>query len=401
MSEANVFDDVFGVPTQGGGDYLKAVKIPKGITVGRLIPPVKSQKATGKWSLYHAVHYGAQGKNKKDASSTKLWAKPFLCIQHKDMRTQMITQECPKCEQVKAKEAELKAREGEIRAELKGRPEDAVKKALKADQVYVFLKDWAKAHNVDRHHYINLKLVTGEVVTMKIPGKCKKALEEEIKKLRARKVDPFDPKAGVYFEFNRSGEDTETVYTVTVAREEIKGPDGQTYERNKAAPLTVSDVEQIKARAMDLASAHGATSLTEEQIRSVMECDEDPESVDAIFDAAQPAAQEQAKPAAVKPASTPTPAAKPAAKPAPAPAPEPEVVEEPVAEEAPPAEDDLETKLRAQLAELQARKAATAKPVTKPAAVKPAAKPAPAPVQSADEMSPEDFIAEFGDPAES
>lgn len=396
MSEQAVFDDVFGVPSVGGGDYLKAVKIRKGTTTARIVPPVKSQRSTGKWIMYHAVHYGYYGVNKRDPSSEKKWAKPFVCIQEKDIRTQMITRECPKCEQVKGKEADLKAREAEIRSELKGRPEDAVKKALKADPAYKTLTDWLKQHNVDRHHYLNLKLADGSVECEKIPGKAKKALDEEIKKLRARKIDPFDPRAGVFFDFNRLGELTDTTYTVTVAREEIRGTDGQTYERNKAAPLTPADVELIKARAMDLMTAHGASSLTDEQITALVNCDEDPATVDAIFDQAQPV-QEQAKPVEAKAAPVQQPAQQPVAKPAPVqavakPAPAPAPVEEPVAA---PVEDDEEAAALAAYEAAKARKAAA-----KAAAVaKPAPAPRPAPVAAADEMNADAFIAEFGDPA--
>src|SRR5216683_559540 len=366
MEQQQQYEDVFGTARIGGGDYQKAKKIETGITEARLIPPVKSQKATGRWSLYHRIHYGYYGVNRRDPTSDKLWAKPFLCIEEKDMRLQMITKACPKCEQVKDKKAALDEREAEIRKELKGRPEQDIKGTFKSDPVYDTLNKWRIQHNIDGHYYINVKYVDGSVGCMKIPSKSKKALDEQIKNLLAKKIDPFALNAGVFFKFSRQG-------------------------------------EQIKTKAMDLLTAHGATVLTEAQIKALVECDEDPATVDAIFDQVQkatPAEQVASSPAAKptpKPVQTPapTPAAKPVVKTAPAPA--------PTSAPAPVGEDDEEAAHLKKLEETRARKAAekaAAQAAQVAQAMKPAPKPAPAPVQvqNIDEIDPDSFIEEFGDP---
>ncbi len=403
MEQQQQYEDVFGTARIGGGDYQKAKKIETGITEARLIPPVKSQKATGRWSLYHRIHYGYYGVNRRDPTSDKLWAKPFLCIEEKDMRLQMITKACPKCEQVKDKKAALDEREAEIRKELKGRPEQDIKGTFKSDPVYDTLNKWRIQHNIDGHYYVNVKYVDGSVGCMKIPSKSKKALDEQIKNLLAKKIDPFALNAGVFFKFSRQGEKINTEYSVSVSKEEVAGPGGELYERNKTAPLSGADVEQIKTKAMDLLTAHGATVLTEAQIKALVECDEDPATVDAIFDQVQkatPAEQVASSPAAKptpKPVQTPAPApaAKPVVKTAPAPA--------PTSAPAPVGEDDEEAALLKKLEETRARKAAekaAAQAAQVAQAMKPAPKPAPAPVQvqNIDEIDPDSFIEEFGDP---
>lgn len=369
-----LYADVFGVPNAGAGEFIKAVKIAKGITTGRLIPPVKSQYATGKWSLYHAVHYGYYGTNQKDPNG-KPWAKPFLCIRETDPRTRMVTKECPKCTQVEGRETTKKDREAEIRGTLKGRPEADIKAEIKADPVWQEVEGWLRTHNVDRHHYINLKLASGDIVCMKIPGKGKKALDEERKVLAAKKIDPFAANAGVFFDFHRDGDLINTTYKVNVAKEEFITQDGTVAERTKTAPLTPADVKNILAKAMDLATAHGATVLTEEQIRKLVACDEDHATVDSIFGAVTPATPAEQQ-AVAKPAPKVVEVAKPA------------VVAAPVQSE----DDIAEAALLAQMAALKAKKAAAA---AKPIAV---AVVAPPVVDAAAVDDADSFIAEFGDP---
>jgi hypothetical protein len=318
MSEMNEF---FGVPgaSEGKKEYIKARRIGIGEDVaGRIIPPIKSQKATGKWKVYHRIHWGYSVPNAKD-SKGKAWVRPFLCIKKDDMRTGMVIQACPKCDQIAEKEAAQKAREAEIRTKLGAKAEEkkVLFEALKADEIYSTLSDWLKLHNAESGYYINLKYIDGSCGTLVMKSSLNKSLDEVITKFAAKETGGdkakatqilMDPAGGWYLQFSRNeGKGNETKYTASFYLKEIVGDDGDTVSKKVKAPLTADDITKITAGCLDLNEAHGATILNEAQIRQLIECDEDPETVKAIMDAAQkrdPGSPSKEKSA---PATTPAP----------------------------------------------------------------------------------------------
>lgn len=322
MSEMNEF---FGTPgaSEGKVDYVKAKRLDPGEdVVGRIIPPVKSQKATGKWQVYHRIHWGYHVPNGKDPKG-KAWPKPFLCIKKDDMRTGMVVQACPKCDQIATQEASWKAAEAAVRTALGPAAEDkkALNEALKNDAAYTLLNDWKKLHNAESAYFINLKYLDGSCGTLFEKPSMKKSLDDLILKEASAKFGGdkakatqslMDPAAGWYLQFSRNGgKGVDTKYSVAFYQQEFVGDDGETMYKKQKAPLTAGDIDNIKTGCLDLAEAHGCTILTEKQIQQLVDSDEDPETVKAIMDAAQVARKEasapKAAPVVAKPAVTPAP----------------------------------------------------------------------------------------------
>jgi hypothetical protein len=369
-------DDVFGTAKYGGEGYKKAKKLEKGETVVRVLPPVKSLRTSGKWKIYHKVHFGYYGRNKKNASE-KPWAKPFLCIEEKDRETKMITKECAECALIRERTAERDERAAQIKLGL-GRSvtEQAVKSALKGDAGLKAFNDWLFKHNLDSNFYINVKFENGEIGPLAIRYKAEAALSKVFDEVRKKKIDPMHPSQGIWVSLSRAGEMISTTYSAQIVNEKVV-KDGEELERRKPAALTADDVRRCINDAVDLTTAHGATALTEAQIKALTQSEGDSEVVDAIFDQAQKAANPEVAPGAVPSVpklSAPAPIAKASA---------PVVV------------DDEEAKAEAALAAIKAKKAAAAAAAKAPQGLKPAV-----PTPGVEDLDVNKFIEEYGDPSQ-
>jgi hypothetical protein len=292
QTAVDAFDGFFGTPGENTGDAKRVTIYPRKLKqsetiVARVLPPIKSQKNTGRWFMRHGVHYGFVTENKKDKAG-KPWPKPFICKEVRDFNTKMVTTECPLCTKIEEQKNILAKLERDI---LSGLSEKATKKEiaekLKANPAYVEVSTWLKTFNIERKYYINVKYLDGTVGTLAITTNCFKSLKEKIEKLKAQKIDALSPKEGRYFAFSRNdGDFNETKYEVTVYTESME-VDGEVVQKTKKAPLVQEDLAKISASCLDLPTAHSSADLTEEQVRTLVESNEDQDVVDLVFSSAQ------------------------------------------------------------------------------------------------------------------
>ena len=81
----------------GGGGYNWFYIEDNKDNVYRVLPPMHSLAASGKYAKYYKTHRGFRGTDNKQ--------KPFICIEEQDYKTKLIKTHCPICDYV----AELKA----------------------------------------------------------------------------------------------------------------------------------------------------------------------------------------------------------------------------------------------------------------------------------------------------
>lgn len=350
----------FGKPKYGGDSNFKDTKLKEGRTVVRILPPMNELAADGTWAVYAGIHFGYKGVNARDRS--KPTHRPFQCIEEKDFKTMMLTQDCPECDNIAAAEKERESLETQLVAE--GKTKEQIKEELEP------IVSWLKEHNVDRKWAMHAKLPDGTFTILKIPHKTKKLLEKEIARVIAEDgVDPLHPEQGVWFCFERSGKGKDTQDTVTVEYESVK-EGGRIIRTLKLAPLTEADEAKAVKECRNLKMLN--TKISYEQIKMLVECSGGDEDVDKIF-----AIGEKKKEASARPAARTLPSTAP--KPAPEPTPEPAAQ--------PAAEPSLEEQMEALKAKMAAAKAAAPAPAA-PAASQPAPQAAAAPPPAAEPAKP-------------
>lgn len=340
----------------GGGAKFDVVSPKEGSPVmGRVIPPIKSGKKTGEWAKFWRLHWGWVGWNK---DKTKERRRPVLCIQEKDFNTGMVTQECPLCDLLAAKNTERDDLETTLRQK---------KKDPRKDEELTALNGWLYDHGVDGKWYLHLYTMDNKLTMCKINHTAMKSMRVTNQKIVAKNLQPVGITAP-FFEFvrpNKNGKEDRV--------DVVRGDD----EKFVMHTLTRDILEQAIRILPDLSAEMERNRYTFEQMAALAECSGSPDEVDAILgvqtDTTAGGDEEPQEAAPPKPAQKPAAAQKPS-KPAPAPAPEPEEPAEAEADEV----DEDEAALAALQAKLAAKKAASAsKTVT-------SAKPKPAPVAPAD-----------------
>lgn len=244
----------------------------------RIIPPIKSLETSGKWAIYEALHYGYNGVHPKDPE--KKVPHPFVCLEQKDFRTQMITHVCPECDQIRLRKESLN--NAINKAKSMGKKDDDIKKLSSP------FSEWLRLHNRDGKWRLNVKLPNNEFGVLKISHSTKKLLDVEINKImNERKLDPIDAEQGVWFRItrvatgDRSSEVRDTVSVVMVQKTVQVEGQMMTVEVLKEAKLTESDFDTALVKCADL-PIHNPR-ISDEQIALLVKCSGDPEEVDKIF----------------------------------------------------------------------------------------------------------------------
>jgi len=313
-----------------------------GDQVYRILPPCHTYARSGRWSAYESIHWGFAGTNGK--------MRPFRCIQQKDLKTKMVKQECPACQWIEGKRNDYNALVDTLKAE--NRSKEDIER-----QTGDMLK-WLLRFNLQKGHFVNAMRPDGAIGRLFLKIKCKQNLDILNKKLEAKDKNAISASKGLWLVFTREGRGKETVYPVSVQQEEFTF-NGQTYSKDKEAPLTAEVIARMKTEAFDLTSNY--TDISYDQVLQLVGAKADPQTVDSVFGLPKVSAMpEEDVEEDVPEFYTPTPTAKPA--------PEPVVAKAaPVQPSAPVVqEDDSEARLEAQLAALRAKKQAP-KVVTQPA----------------------------------
>lgn len=272
-------DGFGGAVPSGSGLPYEIIRLKNGVPTPplRLLPAMFSLRTLGKWTDFHAIHFGYKGIDKKDKTKTRM--RPFECIQVKNRQTQMIEVNCDMCNLITAKTKLKTDAEAHYRNEFKKQgimEEKAMKKALEAP-----LKphnEWLRQYNRDSKWYVNCIKIDGALALLQIPNKMKILLDKKIEELRSKNLEPisnFD--TGCYFVFQRIGDFNQASFTVEVYMEgDITAP------RLKLAPVSDDQLTLALAKLPDLAI--GVTRrISAEQITLLTTCSGDPAEVDTIM----------------------------------------------------------------------------------------------------------------------
>ncbi len=401
--------DQFGGAKSSNGKEYANLKLDDGkAIVARILPAMHSLREKDLCMISHAVHFGYAVPDQNNPGKT--FPRPFACIEEKDFNSKMIITSCPQCREYEKKEQE--------RDDLKSAKFTAWKKqgVLDEKQLEALAKDdpelkamgeWLYKYNRDFKWYMNVVTLDGQLGVLRIADKAKKKLVNLINDLRKKGIEPIsDLDKGVYFTFLRTGNWSNTDFTVVEYMEELEDKSGT---RRKWAPLSDDVLERAIKNLPDLTTL--TTVLTGPQIQMLVETGGDPEQVEVIFKMTQdrkdrkvtaPEDTSSLLPAsglaAAKPA-VPKAEAKPEPKPEPAKPVLPPATVAAVAKTDDQIKAEIEAKIRAQVeAEVKARimaemsaKAAPATPPATPAASTPVDTSVLDP-----KVSAEDFAAQFG-----
>jgi hypothetical protein len=396
----------FGTPSSGNGNFKPLPKsFPKEgqfITV-RILPPILSCQDSGEWNVPHAQHFGYTTPRTDDPSKKRYHT--FYCIEQSEWRdgNRVVTTPCPECNAIKQKQAEYTLRASEL--ESKGIPKDQVKKTLEP------LGNWLYSHNRDFKYYVNVKDISGAYYTLKLPGKVKKSIDQLRKELMEANTpcDIIAAHQGYWLRLGIvSGRGAQAVYKVEVLKEDVS-VGGETYQKNKAAPLTEADAEAAETQCLDLKKV-GIRKLPMDKIKLLVESCGEAGTVAAIFRSSErevspdvapdpvptPAQKPQvARPEPVKPVTPPVQAAEPEkASQRPQPPPQASTVDD-AEEEAVAAAERLLAAAKAKRAtkQIEQKVAQTKPPEQKPVEPQPKPPEAPGGDMSAEEEA--DFLAQF------
>lgn len=185
-----------------GGQTRKYVKLKDGTQMFRILPAMGDLAEDGRWSYYHAVHYGY--KNSKGKMRT--FVSPLV-----KGKNGMIEVPDAALERINNLTAQMEKAKAEKNEELYQRLNKLVGRGPNSKAQF----------NLDKNHFINALDKDGNVVILQLRHKAKLALDEEIKKLRAKGIDPLSPEQGRYFNFTRTGKDRDTLVQVTPAMKDV------------------------------------------------------------------------------------------------------------------------------------------------------------------------------------
>jgi hypothetical protein len=238
-----------GKANYNGSSSKKRFKIADGDNVYRILPPMGSLADQGRYSKYYSVVWGY--KNSKGEN------RPFSDCRVTNYRTKMVEVESAafvKSAKLKAMLATLKEKE---KAGEKVDP-NMMKKAEEMVQVF----------NIEGKHYVNAVNLQGEIGLLKLGAKAKQLLEEEMKKLIAKGVDPLSVDNGRYFNIFRSGRSFNTVYQVTQFKEQRTIEGGEVAEFPKIHKMDESFIKRLASEAFDLGTLY--VSPTPEQVDAIV-----------------------------------------------------------------------------------------------------------------------------------
>jgi hypothetical protein len=239
----------------------------EGDHIYRVLPAFGSLAASGQFSKYEALHWGISLSTGKKSA--------FRCIQRKDSKTKMITQECPMCAKMAKVQKEVEERK-KLLDEKKVSPDEA--KKILTPQL-----EWLECYNLQKGHYVNVMRPDGQIGRLFIKIKCKQSLDITIKKLITEGYSPAGIKGGVWLNFERIGMGrNDTTYQVHPV-DELVEVNGKKLKTTKEAPLTPEILERMKTEAWDLGTYYKDLSYNE--IQMLVSSEGDPAMADSILGA--------------------------------------------------------------------------------------------------------------------
>ena len=121
----------------------------------------------------------------------------------------------------------------------------------------------------DKGHYMNVIGLDGNIGLLKIGHKAKLALDIEIKKLRAKGVDPLSFDNGRFFVFSKSGKGRDTTPKVSVYEQEVQTADYGTVKKELVHKITPEILLKLKTDGKKLEGLY--PELTRDEIKRIVE----------------------------------------------------------------------------------------------------------------------------------
>lgn len=336
----------------------------------RIAPPIKDLAEKGSYATYVKQHFGYSMTGRGD----KRFPVTFNCLERKD-KMKNIVQNCPECDEISLRKADLAAKEAKLKAE--GLNDEAIDAQLRVS------KAWLKEHNCDKKWNLLAKNESGQWGYLALSHKAFEDFQREVKELAALGfADPLSVEEGVWFRFSRSGTTFNDVKDSCVA---VKIAQGKGQIQIKTDTLTEKDFQALES--LPSLSTLGRR-INYEQISRLVQSGGDETVVKSVFESAQPRQETSAVRTSgpVTNVSTdPAPVTTPVAAPAP--------ITTAVTPATPVAND-----LAAQIAALQAQlAAATRAPVSTPAPAKPTPATLPPSITTKLDMDPDAFLQALAD----
>lgn len=267
-------DVQIGSAKYGGGGQQKReyLKIQDGDNFFRILPPIGSLAAEGKWAVYASVHFGVRRADNKMVT--------FHCVEKKDRKTKMVTQRCAMCDLIAERKHAAEVREKKMRDE--GQDPEIILLKLKPEL------DWLRTYNLSRKWYVNAIDTSGKIGQLQFAHAYYKQLELHINdlalpKVKGRKpIDPISPDGGVVFNFfYKKGNQKTRMQTVSIKKNVKTTAEGEEVEVTAMFPLSDAIINRYKTEYSDLGKI--ARTFTPAQIKAIVDSGFDPSLVESIY----------------------------------------------------------------------------------------------------------------------
>lgn len=222
-----------------GFTQKKYFKLKDGESTFRILPPLGELADDGKWSVFYKIHYGYK--------NTKGKLRVFQSSLVKNRKTKMIEVPDAAHERIESLKAKLEA------AKASGQ-KDVVERLGK------LVSGQKPMYNEDSNHYMNAIDTQGNIGILKLRHRAKQALDEKIKKLREKGIDPLSVDNGRYFSFTRSGTGLDTAFSVDILQEKVEVPQYGIMNRDVVHKLNAELIGRLGEEAAELGKLYRALS---------------------------------------------------------------------------------------------------------------------------------------------
>lgn len=224
----------------------KYFKQKDGEVIYRILPPLGELADQGRWSMFYRIHYGYKNtKGQMRVFQTSLVKNKKKMIEVPDAAVERI-------EKLKA-QLDLAKKNGN---------KDLAEKLSE-------LVGPMGRFNLDSNHYMNVIDLNGNIGILKLRHKAKLALDEVIKRLRDKGVDPLSVNDGRFFIFRRSGKGLETTFSVDVFKEKLHVEGVGQVEREVVHKLDDELISRLSSEAGELNKLF--KKLSAEEIQSIVD----------------------------------------------------------------------------------------------------------------------------------
>lgn len=183
-----------------GFTQKKYFKLKDGESTFRILPPLGELADEGKWSMFYKIHYGYK--------NTKGKLRVFQSSLVKNRKSGMVEIPDAADQRIKDLKAKLEA------AKTAGQKEVV-------ERLGKLVSGQKPMYNVDSNHYMNVIDTQGNIGVLKLRHRAKQALDERIKGLREKGIDPLSVDNGRFFTFKRAGSGLETTFAVDIQQEKL------------------------------------------------------------------------------------------------------------------------------------------------------------------------------------